>query len=192
MEFTFNNAEELRAAFEAGKIEHPRFVSIRNYENKQGEIANYLINLGVSYEHLLQEDLIVLSFLSPQDFDFPANVEPHSSDAYDELIKSLEKNVSNDKSEHTKMSQVQSDTYSKLVPNVKYHNETGQIYIVGLLVKKTIIRPGNYKQVNSRPKTIAKNIMRKTLKSTKYRQFILSNINTMRINGKELILEQAS
>jgi hypothetical protein len=189
MDIKFNSINELKAAIEAGKIKTPRFVSFRNYPNKQGEISNYLVNLGVNHKHLLEEDLIVLSFLSTEDFDFPEIAQPYATKAYDELITSLTKNVSDDKEDHTTASKAQLDTYTTVLPNVKVHNETGEVYITGHVIRKTVIQPGEYKPTNKRPKTIAKDVMRKIFKTSKYRQFILKNIQSMRINGLELIIE---
>jgi hypothetical protein len=189
MEIKFDNINEFKAALEAGKITKPRFVSIRNYQNKNDEVSNYLINLGINYKDLQREDLALLSFLSSEDFNFPTIAQPFANDAYNELIESLIKNIDKDIENHTTMSKAQLDTYTTIAPNVKIHNETEEIYITGYIIRKTIITPGNYKARNKRPKTIAKDTIRKVFKASQYRQFILKKIGTIRLNGLELIIE---
>jgi len=189
MEIKFNNINEFQAALEAGKITTPRFISIKNYGNKYGEVSNYIINLGISHKDLLNRDLIFLSFMSPQDFEMPTIAQQHAQIAYDELIKSLKKNTSNNIEEHTTASVAAIETYTTIAPNVKIHNETGDIYITGYVIRKTVITPGNYPSRNKRAKTIAKDSMRKFFRTSKHRQFILKNITNIKLNGKELTIE---
>ena len=191
MEVKFNNIEEFKAAVEAGKITIPRFVSVRNYTNKNDEVSNYIINLGISHKDLLNRDLTMLNFLSPEDFkeDMPDIAKPHAEVAHAELVTSLTKNVSNNIEDHTTASRAAIETYTQLAPNVKIHNETGDIYITGYMVRKTVITPGNYPVRNKRAKTIAKDSIKKLMRSSKYRQFILRNITSIKLNGKEITFE---
>jgi hypothetical protein len=189
MEIKFNNINEFKAALEAGKITSPRFISIRNYENKAGEISNYILNLGIKHIDLIKRDLVFLNFMNHNDFEMPTIAKAHSEIAYEELIKSLEKNSSNNIEEHTTMSQAMINTFTQIAPNVKIHNETGDIYITGYIIRKTVITPGNYPTRNKRAKTIAKDAMRKFFRTSKHRTFILKNITNLRLNGKELVIE---
>ena len=190
-EIKFNNTDELKVAIELGKIETPRFVSIRHYENKNNEISNYLFNCGVSYKKLLEEDLVIMSFLSPNDFDLNEQEMTVAEQAYNELINSLRKNTSDNIDDHTTMSKAMLNTFEYVAPNIKKHIETGDLYITGLLIKKTVIQAGQYPTRNSRLKTIVKNKMKKIFKTSKYRTFILKNVDTIRLNGKEIIIDRS-
>ena len=56
--------------------------------------------------------------------------------------------------------------------------------------RKTVIVAGTYKTVNSRAKTIAKNDIKKNLKSDKYRTFVIKNLSgTLKINGDTIDID---
>lgn len=189
MDITFKTVHELKVAVEAGQIEKPTFISIRNYTNKHGEVSNYLINLGTNYHNAQLTDLAMLQFVTPEAFDIPEDLQEHAQPAYDAILSSARKNASEDKEDRTMMSQAQSDAYDTILPNIKIHKEKETLYLFGMLIRKTVITPGTYPTVNSRPLTKAKNIIRKELATGKYRQFFLEGINNIKINGKELIVE---
>ena len=86
-------------------------------------------------------------------------------------------------------SQAQIDAYTIVANGIKVHNETGEIYIFGLRTSKTVIEQGVYPTVNSRPLTLAKNQLKKDLKSSKFTQYKLSSTSTIKLNGEELIFE---
>jgi hypothetical protein len=83
----------------------------------------------------------------------------------------------------------QIDTYTIVAKGIKVHNETGEIYIFGLRNSKTIIEQGVYPIVNSRALTLAKNQLKKDLKSSKFTQYKLSSTTLIKMNGEELIFE---
>lgn len=62
----------------------------------------------------------------------------------------------------------------------------GDVYIFGYRLKKTIIVPTIYKEVKSRPITIAKNYIKTFLKTSKYKQFKLENIERLNCNKEQL------
>lgn len=189
MEITFNNLTELTIAFEAGKIETPQFVSIREYTNKLNETSNYLINLGTNYHNAKLADNALLHFLDADDFEVADEIKPFMNQALEALRDASTKNLSNNIEDHTIMSKAQIDMYETLLPNIKIHKEKEIIYLFGMQIKKTVITPGEYKTVKSRPLTIAKNAIRKQFATGKYRQFYLSEIKNIKINGKEIIFE---
>ena len=119
----FNNLQEFLIALEAGKIETPQFVSLRRYKNKNGEVSNYLINLGTHYGKTLQEDLATLNFLTADDFNFPAVAEPLKYDAYDNVHATLTANTDKNKNNHTPASLRNSELYKTITPNIKKHKE---------------------------------------------------------------------
>jgi hypothetical protein len=81
----------------------------------------------------------------------------------------------------------QIDAYTIVAKGIKVHNETGEIYIFGLRNSKTVIEQGVYPIVNSRALTLAKNQLKKDLKSNKFTQYKLSNTLAIKMNGEELI-----
>lgn len=152
------------------------FVSIRNYTNKQGEVSNNLINVGASYEKAKQKDIELLENLDATQYTFksaPDLIE----EARVELIKAFLKPDEN-------RSQGQKDAYTNIVPGVKVHNETGVLYIYGYRENKTVLKEGEYKAVKSAPLTIAKNELRKLLRTGNFVNFGIEAGNTIKCNGE--------
>jgi hypothetical protein len=156
------------------------FVSIRNYENKQGEVSNNLINVGASYAKAKQKDIEFLENLVIADHSFksPADL---IEEARIELIKAF-------LSPNEALSKGQTDAYTQIVSGVKIHNETGAIYVYGYRENKTILKAGEYKEVKSKPLTIAKNELRKLLRTGKFTQYAIETGNEIRCNGETLEL----
>jgi hypothetical protein len=157
------------------------FVSIRNYTNTSGETSNNLINVGASYEKAKKSDIATLEdipFIQSQTFkSTPENIEA----ARVALIAAF---IAPDKAR----SEGQKDAYTHIVPGVKVHNETGQIYVYGYREKKEVLQAGEYKTVNSSALTIAKNELRKLLRTGKFTQYSLEMGNEIRANGQTLEL----
>ena len=146
-------------------------VSIREYQNSNGEISNNIVNIGASLENAKNKDIEFLKGKTGStEIEEIARLE---------LIKSLE-------SPNANRSKGQIDAYTTIAKGIKVHNATGEIYVFGLRMKKEIVQPGTYPIVNSKELTIAKNILRKDLKSSKFTQFKISEISEIRIAGEEI------
>lgn len=152
------------------------FISIKNYTNSSGEISNNLINIGASYERAKQADI---EFLKNLDITKIEGDPILLAQARTELINSFIKPNEN-------ISNGQINAYVNILPGLKVHIETGEIYIYGYRENKTIVQKGEYKEVKSKPLTIAKNILRKLLKTNKFTQYKISNIGKITANKETL------
>lgn len=160
------------------------FVSIKEYTNKQGEVSNQTINIGASYENAKKADIATLEALDVTDatHGFKSGVLLLEQ-ARRELIEAFlnpNENISNG----------QKDAYTH-IPNcsgLKVHNEKGLLYLYGNRINKTVLVEGTYKTVNSKPLTIAKNELRKILKTNKFVNFSLEVGNTLKMAGDTLEL----
>lgn len=90
--------------------------------------------------------------------------------AFVNLYNSLEKRLSSDevkqalREQNDKtilLSDAQKDAYTHITKGIKVNKETSQIHVFGLVVKKTILKPIEYKQTNSRELTIVQNKSKK-------------------------------
>ncbi len=156
------------------------FVSIRNYTNTSGETSNNLINVGMSYANAKKKDIETLENLNVKEHSFkstPENIEV----ARLELIAAF---IAPDKAR----SEGQINAFTVITNGVKVHNETGQIYVYGYREKKEVLQAGEYKVVKSSDLTIAKNELRKLLRTGKFTSFALEMGNTIRANGDTLEL----
>lgn len=156
------------------------FVGINGYTNSYGEISNNLVNVGASLANAKKKDVETLNNVDVTTYNFDSILLEKGRV---ELINSLTNPNEN-------RSQGQIDAYTIITNGIKVHNQTGEIYIYGLRVSKKVITEGVYPVVNSRPLTIAKNILKKDLKSSKFTQYKISSMAQIRLNGETLIFEE--
>jgi len=136
-----------------------RFASLI-YTNQHGEKSKYLIHLNVKYLKVLARDLKVLGSLTTE----TATEEEARQKLMASLRLSIETNGHNP--DYTK-----EGYYTPLVHGVKYHDN--QLYVNAFVISRTVITPGFYPPVNHRPLTVAKNRLRRLLKSGSFREFKL-------------------
>ena len=154
------------------------FVSVKGYENKYNEVSNNLINVGASYPKAIEKDVLYLKDLDITTIDSSIDVITLEKARVELLNAFLKPNLNR--------SNGQKNAYTNITTGLKVHNETGALYVWGFRVKKIVISDGTYPIVNSRVLTIAKNILRKNLKTSKFTQYKISNIETMTLNGQTL------
>lgn len=137
------------------------------------------MRLGASVEAAYKKDIETLSRLAPKlgGVDAQACAELLAS-----LRESVEKGVGNN-SAYTC-----ADTYVNVTRGVKVHKETGEVHVTGFTRSKVVLEEGTYKSVKSSEKTIARNKLRKGLLSGKFRQFVLPNVESARLNGNTLTM----
>lgn len=154
------------------------------YENDNA-ITRYIVHLGTSITGAYERGLANLK----------AHRELYVNDAIqlqaiDELIASFENSLSNGIGKND--AYTKKDKYERLAPNLKYDKESGKVYLSGFVVGKTVIKEKKpYKQVNSAPKTIAKNTLRKRYtKLDKFRDFILdeSHFGSATVNKNRIVI----
>ncbi len=156
------------------------FFSIKNYTNSSNEVSNQLINVGINYEKSKKEDIETLKTLKLSDHKFKSTPEL-LEEARKELIAAFIKPDAN-------RSNGQTEAYTTIFPGVKVHNETGKLFVYGYRVQKTVLTPGVYKTVNSKPLTIAKDELRKHLKTNNFVNFSIEVGNTLKANGETIEL----
>jgi len=154
------------------------FVSIKGYTNQQGEVADHVFNIGADYMKAKEADIKFLQELDLTKGQWKSDMVTMAK-AKAELIQSLTK------PDETR-SQAQADAYTHICKGVKVHNDTGVLYVYGNRVKKTVHVEGEYPVKNSRPLTVAKDELRKLLKTGSFRQFIMAEASSFKANGETL------
>lgn len=161
------------------KARGTQFISVRGYENKEGEISNYVLNLGSKYENAKKKDIAKLEAkLAKGNFESELQKQ-----AIEELLASL-------KNPNENMSKGQTDSYVTIegFPMLRKHVVTNDLYIFGQKISKKVVVPVEYKPVNSRPLTIEKNKVRKELSTSKLRLIKLGKEDQIAINGRVIQL----
>lgn len=182
----------------AKTVKGTTFVGIRNYENKQGEVTNQTVLVGINFENVLKHDFKTLQ--EKQNDIFAKLEKEHNIEvvkqAYENVYKSLEKRLSDEETKEKlrlendstiNASDAQKDAFIHVAKGVKISKESNEIHIFGLVVKKTVLVPIQYKTVNSRELTIVQNKIKKfcEFKQDKYRTFIFDKA-TIKLQGIEL------
>lgn len=159
------------------EIKGVSFVSV-TYTNKQNEKHQTLFNVGVSYQKAKQKDIEYLKDLDVSTLETNSSLEL-LEEARIALLKSAikpNKNIS---------SGIQ-DAFEYLGNGIKMHKQTKVLYIYGMQVRKTVIEKGERSEKKSKPLTIAKDEIRRTLKATKYRQFEIPSSEEFSLMGDTL------
>lgn len=179
-------------------IKGTSFVGVRNYENRQGEVSNQTFVIGINYANLLKNDLKKLKSNEVKRQVvalYQGNDKETVKKAYFELVTSLEKRTATEE-EKAKLkaqgdatinrSEAQKGAYTQLANGLK--TQDNALFIYGLCVRKTILKKGEYKTSNPRAKTLIKNKIKKfaELRETKYKQFKLGNLETLKLQGIEI------
>lgn len=156
-----------------------RFVSVVYKAKGTGEVARHTVLLNVDRNRCLKVDLANLQKLRP-------TLEGLDGQAADELIKSLTDSLSGFNPRYTKHGYYEGQGNGNVQESVK-----SVVYIRGMTVKKDVLVKGTYKEVKSKPLTLAKNNLSKEFKSSRVREFIVNpdNFKVARHNGKSLVVD---
>jgi hypothetical protein len=170
-----------------------KFVAF-TYTNKFGEVAKRLIQINTKYENALKADLGIIpnvEYVENDNFDRATFITAQA-----ELLKSTKMSLGisddtmnkEDKQKHSNRSEGQKNAYVPIAKNIKFNIEKSQIQIFAKEVRKTVVTEGEYPQTNKRAKTKAKDFIKKSMKSSKYRMYIISNIESVNVNGDTIEL----
>jgi len=151
------------------------FVSIKGYVSKKSdntELQDVIININVPYGTAKEKDVEFLKGINVKDFQKETGTTIGLNileEARTSLIGSL---IAPSQSR----SEGQTNAYEKVNGYMKIHKETGEVYIFGMKVRKTVKIEGDFGKDTRKVLTIAKDLFRSKMKSTKYRQYIVTDI----------------
>lgn len=161
---------------------------IKEYFSKSsGLVNNYFVRLGYSNENAIQHDFEMISSKVSKEIVLNSLKDDFTKEdilkAFNELLLSLEKRTSSDEFKAELLAQNdatmnrskgQTDAFTTLAKGVSMHNETKQIYIIGLEMNKTFVEKRvEVKPTNSKVNTIIKRKIEKLLnfRQAKIRRF---------------------
>jgi hypothetical protein len=169
-------------------------VGIRNYTNKNGEVSNQTLNVGVDVLKAKESDLKALQSLSIDSLYVIADskkIDRKIADkALAELLLSGTKNVSKELENRTLASQSQTNAYTYINKGMKVLISEGILFVSGFSHQKTVLVEGVYPTVNKQAKTIIKDAIKKALdfKMNNYRTFTFKDAKSYKINKNELVV----
>ena len=170
-------------------------ISINGYSSDKSnntEIANQLINIGASYQNMIKKDSNIfanvdLNLIDVDKFNYTSidtaklTLEQFKQAVKENLPIALTELQAPKKSKET------NDIY--LNKALVYNLNTMLLSVIGQQINKVVETKGEFKIVKSSPKTIAKKLIEKQVKSrtASLRRFALDNlINSISINGDKL------
>ena len=173
------------------KMQKANFIGVANYENKFGEVSNLTFVVGITYKNLMEKNLKKLTSISTLRKVvemFSNNDKTLVKKAYNELVSSLVKRLSSEeekqklrlKNDQTiKRSDAQKNAYIILEKGLKVKDN--QLYVYGIFLRKTIQQKGVYPKVNSQPKTIIKNKIKKYAELGKFKTLKVGNMEEINL-----------
>jgi len=173
-----------------------KFVGLNHYLSKgTGDLSNYRLCCNISEEKMKQSDLRKLKKVSHEDLVRLSNAKGLAISVFEtaiqKLIASAEQNLSKDLEKRTVASQAQTDAYIHICKGIKINKANLEVYISGIEVSKTVITSGGLKKATKHGDlVIAQNAIKfdKKLASLKYRNFTLSNLDTLKVSGETIEL----
>lgn len=172
------------------KLKGVTFAGIKLYTNASNEVANVVVNLGVDYYKAKLADIETLKNFDIE--EFYAKLEKAKVTLKSTKIDILTA-VTELLNEYQKPNQNrvdgQKEAYVHITNGVKVHKQTGKVFIYAFTVSKKVIVEGVYKEVKSKPVTIAKNELKKHLLRTgKFRQYIVEDIGAIKVSGETILV----
>jgi len=165
--------KSLKTLVSIKNIKGTSYVGIRGYENSKGEISDFTLLANISYYNMLVNDLRKLVELDLTNlFAKYGNLELVQK-PYTELLESYTKRLSDEQTKETllalgdstiKRSVAQSEVYVNLGNGLRVNKETNELHVYGLIARKKVIKAIEYKEV-------------------KFRNFIVGNIDEIKVNG---------
>ena len=187
------------------------------YRDADNELTKRIININASYTNALRKDVQLLQELSVEaEIDKQAKSELLKSNLLS-LKKQLSNDLmyaenqsetdevntelnglnalmtslgitAKETEQHGNRSTGQGETYIYIGKSIKWHAELQKLYIWGMSVKKTVVEA--VEKVDTRkPLTKAKDNIRKQMHSTKFRNFVVENLEgDIKVNGDTIEL----
>lgn len=169
------------------------FATLTYRAKETGELAKHKLRLGSSFQAMYEKDAHLLAELLPTylvgSFEYKACAE-----LLDSIDESLIAGIGNNSRYTLRGKFFESAAFPGIkikLPGDGEGHELG-LYITAVSDGKTVIEPGVYKRVNHRPLTVAKNEIRKMLRTSHIRTFHLRSITRAAMFGEVLELEGAA
>jgi len=167
-----------------------KFASFKYRTKGTGELARYVVNIGINLENLYLADIATIDGMLP-------NLDGLTKDAAEDIRGSLQQTLdngfgNNDRDTHGKKN---GDTYlPTAIAGVFVNKNDGLLHLKNVIVQsKVVIEAGPpekaKKPVNSSAMTLAKKEIDRNLKRNKLRQFALDGIAVAKLNGEVIELE---
>ena len=176
-----------------------RFARLNKYRSDKSdhtELASHTLLLNFSYENMLKQEKERLTTVNVEAIDVERfNYEgiDYASQGYDlasfkqAVREALQTALAEMRKPKENKSEESNDVWLNKV--LVFNTNTTRLSVVGEEVKRVVVEQGEYKAVASKPKTVAKALIRKQLdfRTDKYRRFAIDNFEgELKLQGETL------
>jgi hypothetical protein len=111
--------------------------------------------------------------------------------AAQEIMDSLKESIAKHETGEQNSRFTKANQYISIGNGLNINTTDNSIQLYGLTHTKVVLKPGEYKKVNSKPLTVEKNKIRRMLTVSKVREYALDldNVGTVKVNGQSIELE---
>lgn len=169
------------------------FMAVRGYTNNFGEVSDFGIVFHFNYMNAVRKAINTWARMFPAD--------SISKQAKYELLVSYGDTLKygfNHRARSAHAYVPVQDAHGKIINGVKLHLKNQELHLVGLLVHKRIIKPGEYDCSTQSALTLAKQELMSKTPLSNYRQFKLVNgrfdsisVDSLNLTQKDLIRKVA-
>ncbi len=176
-------------------IEHAPKATFSSFEyrtKRTGELSRFNVVLGAKYSKLLTKSKLQLELLNLEEIaeenNFPLQILQESKN---ELIRSLAESIVKNKIGQFNHKYTKPGLYLRLARNFYLNKNDCSLQIIGLEMSRTVLEPGETKDVISSPIVQGKKILRAKLPIGKIKEFAIDigNLTNIKLNKQVLELE---
>ena len=167
------------------KIRTARFASLTYLSKSSGELARFTCNFGFSYGQVIEKSIVELEILMAEN---ETVWDATWKQAAAELMASFKETIQAHAEGRQNAAYTKAGQYIPLGGGANLNTTDNTIQLFGLVNTKKVLVEGVFKKVNSAPKTIAKNKIRKMLPVGNFREFALdtTQVLTAKVNGETI------
>ena len=178
-----------------GSLNGAKYIGIKGYMNRYGEIADVRVNVNISSFEAKSKDVDSLKAVTQADLVTISEEENYPLDVMEKALANLiargEKNISEKKEDRTNQSIAQDDAYIYLTKGVKMHKETMIVFVVGLMKDKNVRVDGVYPEKGEDTRRIltkCQDAIKKhcDLRMLKFREYEVGQMDAIKISGDTL------
>ena len=167
------------------QIKGCQFVSFTYLSKGAGELARHTLNIGFNYHTAVEKSVKELETIVALE---SAGWTDLQKQAATNVLASLNKTLAAHAVGEQNADYTKAGIYTPICNGININNNDGSLQCFGLTHTKTVLVPGVYPHVNSRPLTLAQNEIRNRLTVGKFREFALDEdtIAQVKVAGKTL------
>lgn len=161
------------------------FLWIKGYKSeKSGEVSNVCLSFHCSYRNALIKSVEIMTEFVPAT-DLEAEAKNALLTSWNNSLQRMAAtDIEDIEDGYTRFF----DADGRYIKGIKQNIATGQLHIYALVNSKVVLQPGVYKEVKSRPLTIEKARLQRSLNVPvcRFRQYIIANADTISVEGLAL------